>query len=234
MLFTDGPGEGRRRSSPSTRGPTATPPTLGLVANAQSRLDLRARLPDARSLRRTGNITEQLTEQRRQNFLTARADLNSAQAQLRQAQLDLEFTEIKAPITGRVSRKLVTEGGLINANETVLTNIVSLDPIYFYFDVDERSFLAYARLQNGGTRPSTGQQANEVMVATTDRTEPTLRGKLDFLDNRLDAQSGTIRARGVFENDNLCRAGCSADRFSARDLRGVLVPDDAFGAEGPA
>ena len=205
------------------------------VASAQSRVEFaQGDLERAESLRRTGNIAEQLLDQRRQNFLTARADLNSAQAQLRQAQLDLEFTEIKAPIAGRASRRLVTEGSLINANETVLTNIVSLDPIYFYFDVDERSFLAYARLQNGGTRPSTGQQANEVMVATTDQTEPTLKGRLDYLDNRLDAQSGTIRARGVFENDNLFLTPGLFGRIrvlGSERYKGVLVPDEAVGAD---
>ena len=205
------------------------------VASAQSRVEFaQGDLERAESLRRTGNIAEQLLDQRRQNFLTARADLNSAQAQLRQGQLDLEFTEIKAPITGRVSRKLVTQGSLVNANDTVLTNIVSLDPIYFYFDVDERSFLAYARLQAGGTRPSTGQQANEVSVATTDQTEPTLRGKLDFVDNRLDAQSGTIRARGVFENDNLFLTPGLFGRIrvlGSERYKGVLVPDEAVGAD---
>jgi RND family efflux transporter MFP subunit len=185
-------------------------------------------------LRRTGNIAEQLLDQRRQTFLTAQADLNSAQAQLRQGQLDLDFTEIKAPINGRVSRKLVTEGGLINANETVLTNIVSLDPIYFYFDVDERSFLAYARMQTSGGQTSTGPQANDVMVATTDQTEPTLKGKLDFLDNRLDAQSGTIRARGVFENDDLFLTPGLFGRIrvlGSERYKGVLVPDEAVGAD---
>ena len=205
------------------------------VASAQSRVEFaQGDLERAESLRRTGNIAEQLLDQRRQNFLTARADLNSAQAQLRQGQLDLEFTEIKAPITGRVSRKLVTQGSLVNANDTVLTNIVSLDPIYFYFDVDERSFLAYARLQTGGTRPSTGQQANEVSVATTDQTEPTLKGKLDYLDNRLDAQSGTIRARGVFENDNLFLTPGLFGRIrvlGSERYKGVLVPDEAVGAD---
>jgi RND family efflux transporter MFP subunit len=205
------------------------------VASAQSRVEFaQGDLERAESLRRTGNIAEQLLDQRRQTFLTAQADLNSAQAQLRQGQLDLDFTEIKAPINGRVSRKLVTEGGLINANETVLTNIVSLDPIYFYFDVDERSFLAYARMQTSGGQTSTGPQANDVMVATTDQTEPTLKGKLDFLDNRLDAQSGTIRARGVFENDDLFLTPGLFGRIrvlGSERYKGVLVPDEAVGAD---
>ena len=76
---------------------------------------------------------------------TATADVNRAQATLNRAELELQFTEIKAPIAGRLSRRLVSVGNLVNANDTVLTNIVSMDPINFYFDVDERSYLAYQR-----------------------------------------------------------------------------------------
>ena len=88
---------------------------------------------------------------------TARGDLLGAQAAARTARLDLGFTEIHAPMAGRIGRKLVSEGNLVTADQTLLTTIVSLDPIYFYFDVDERSFLAYQRtLHIGSVSDATG------------------------------------------------------------------------------
>ena len=82
---------------------------------------------------------------------TARGDLLGAQAAARTARLNLGFTEIHAPMAGRIGRKLISEGNLVTADQTLLTTIVSLDPIYFYFDVDERSFLAYQRTLQIGT-----------------------------------------------------------------------------------
>ena len=123
------------------------------VTSAQVRLEFaQSDLDRAEQLRRTGNIADQLFDQRRQAFLTGKAELDRAQAALRQAQLDVEFTEIKSPLSGRISRKLVSEGNLVNANQTILTNVLSLDPIQFYFDVDERSFLAFSRQAQGGTQ----------------------------------------------------------------------------------
>src|SRR5690606_31883288 len=119
------------------------------LVSAQARLNFaESDLDRAESLRRTGNISDQLLDQRRQNFLTAKAELDRAQAAMQEASLNYEFSEVKAPISGRISRRFVSVGNLVNANDTLLTTIVSLDPIYFYFDVDERSFLAYNRVFN--------------------------------------------------------------------------------------
>jgi multidrug efflux system membrane fusion protein len=206
------------------------------VASAQVRAEFASNdLERAESLRRTGNIAEQVLDQRRSNYLTARADLDRAQAGLRQARLDMEFTEIKAPLTGRVSRRQVSVGNLINANETVLTNVVSLDPIHFYFDVDERSFLAYARTMSGA-RASNGKPAPAVpvTVAVTGEANPSREGRLDFLDNRLDAASGTIRARAVFPNADLILTPGLFGRIQipgSQPYRGVLLPDEAVGAD---
>ncbi len=204
------------------------------VTSAQVRMDFaQTDLDRAEQLRRTGNITDQLLDQRRQSFLTARAELDRAQALVRQAQLDLEFTEIKAPLAGRISRKLVSEGNLINANETVLTNIVSMDPIHFYFDVDERSFLAYSRQHEGGTKPS-GATPNEVLLTLTDEREGRRTGRMDFVDNRLDTASGTMRARAVFPNKDLFLTPGLFGRVSIRGsdpYEGILVPDEAVGSD---
>jgi RND family efflux transporter MFP subunit len=94
-------------------------------------------LERAQTLSRSGNISEQVTDQRRQASLTAQADVDSAQAALNNAQLNYDFSEVKAPINGRISRRLVTEGNIVSADQTMLTTIVSLDPIYFSFTVDD-------------------------------------------------------------------------------------------------
>jgi RND family efflux transporter MFP subunit len=205
------------------------------VASARVRVDFASSdLERAESLRRSGNIAEQLLDQRRSTFLTARADLDHAEAAVRQARLDLEFTEIRAPIAGRISRKLLSVGNLVNANETVLTNIVSMDPIHFYFDVDERSFLAYSRHAGGGTNSSTEASPNEVQLALTGEREAKRTGHIDFRDNRLDRASGTIRARAIFPNPDLFLTPGLFGRVTIRGsdpYQGVLVPDEALASD---
>jgi RND family efflux transporter MFP subunit len=206
------------------------------VASAQVRMEFAFNdLERAEALRKSGNIAEQMLDQRRSNYLTARADLDRAQAGLRQARLDMEFTEIKSPLAGRVSRRLVSVGNLINANQTVLTNVVSLDPIHFYFDVDERSFLAYARTVSGArAADGTKEQAVPVTVALTGEAQPSRKGRLDFLDNRLDAASGTIRARAVFPNSDLFLTPGLFGRIripGSAPYRGVLLPDEAISSD---
>ncbi len=205
------------------------------VTSSQVRMEFaQSDLDRAEQLRRTGNITDQLHDQRRQAFLTAKAELDRAQAALRQAQLDLEFTEIKSPLSGKISRKLVSEGNLVNANETVLTNVLSLDPIQFYFDIDERSFLALSRQMQGGTKISTNGESNEVLLTLTDERLGQRKGQLDFVDNRLDAASGTMRARAIFENADLFLTPGLFGRVTigASDpYKGILIPDEAIGSD---
>ncbi|MBL8673254.1 MAG: efflux RND transporter periplasmic adaptor subunit [Rhodospirillales bacterium] len=201
---------------------------------AQTRFDL-SKLEQERAERlvRSGAGTEQAMDQRRQQFLAAQADLNGAKAALEQSRLNYEFTEIRAPISGRISRKLVTEGNLVAANATVLTTIVTADPIHFYFDIDERSFLAYQRLARGGAASGSGAGL-PVMVMLTDEREFTHRGALDFTDNRLDTATGTMRLRASLPNPELLLTpglfGRVAVPGSPR-YRGVLVPDEAILAD---
>jgi membrane fusion protein, multidrug efflux system len=206
------------------------------VNSAQARLEFaQNELERAESLRRTGNITEQLTEQRRQNFLTAQADLNGARSQLADARLNLEYTEIRSPISGRISRRLVTTGNLVAANTTVLTNIVSVDPIYFYFDVDERSYLAYARMMQQGIRSaSTGGRPDEVSITLTDANLPPLKGELNFVDNRLDEASGTMRVRARVPNPDGFLVPGLFGRIAITGsplYRAALVPDEAIATD---
>jgi multidrug efflux system membrane fusion protein len=202
--------------------------------SAQARLQFaQADLERAESLRRTGNIAEQLVDQRRQAFLSARADLDNAEAALRNAQLNYDFTEIRAPMAGKISRRLISEGNLVAANETLLTSIVSLDPIYFYFDVDERSFLAYTRAIQAD-RQAGRDVGYGAKVGASDEKEPSRTARLDFVDNRLDQATGTIRARAVVENkDGFLTPGLfgTIRVASSTPQRGVLVPDEALATD---
>jgi RND family efflux transporter MFP subunit len=205
------------------------------LASAKARVEFAATdLERAENLRRTGNIAEQVFDQRRQTLQTARADVDRSQATLNRARLDMEFTLIRAPVSGRISRKLVSEGNLIIANDTVLTNIVSLDPIHFYFDVDERSYLTYTQMALEGTRPSSRDTPNEVYVALSNEREPTHRGRMDFVDNRIDASTGTMRGRAIFDNKDLAFTPGLFGRvrlIGSGVYRGVLLPDEAIGAD---
>lgn len=205
------------------------------VVSSKARLSYaEADLERAESLRRTGNISDQLVDQRRQNYLTAKADLDGLNAAVRQAQLNYEFTEVRAPMAGRIGRKLVSEGNLVNANDTLLTTIVTLDPIYFYFDIDERSLLAYARRNDQANRSITPQAGPEVKIALTDEKEPSLTGRLDFLNNRVDQATGTLRARAMVPNVNTFLTPGLFGRIEvpgSPKYRGVLVPDEAVATD---
>lgn len=206
------------------------------VVSAQSRVAFaQSDFDRAQALGRTGNITEQVLEQRRQTLETTRADLLGAQAAVRTARLNLGFTEIRAPLAGRIGRKLISEGNLVSADQTLLTTIVSLDPIYFYFDVDERSFLAYQRnsisLNAGGANANGG---TDVLVGVTDEREPTRKARLNFAENRIDPASGTIRARALVPNaDGFLTPGLfgTIKVPGSRPYRGVLVPDEAVATD---
>jgi len=131
----------------------------------------------------------------------ARAAIQSGQAAVNRAILDLEFTKVTAPISGRISRTFITEGNLVNADATVLTTIVSLQPMYAYFDVDERSMLRYQQLARASNQTKARGRAPVSLTLANETIEPQ-QGVLDFVDNRVDPTTGTIRTRGVFHNTN--------------------------------
>jgi RND family efflux transporter MFP subunit len=129
-----------------------------------------------------------------------------AQAALDLAKLNLEFTEVKAPFDGRVSRQAIDPGNIVKADETVLTTIVALDPIYAYFDVDERTMLRVRRLILEGKVKSSSEATLPVLVGLADEVDEKGNplfphaGTINFVDNRVDVTSGTLRLRGVFSN----------------------------------
>ena len=160
----------------------------------------------------------------------AAADQLSAQAAVRTAALNLSFTRVTAPISGRVSDRRVSPGNLVTADATVLTNIVNLDPIRFAFTGSEALYLKYQRENAAGTRASSRQRANPVEIRLQD--EPTWRwkGHMDFVDNSLDSGSGTIRGRAVVANpDHFLTPGMFGHMrlLGSGSYSALLIPDRA-------
>jgi multidrug efflux system membrane fusion protein len=154
--------------------------------------------------------------------VSAAAGLDGIRAGLAQARLNLEFTNVRSPIAGRVSNARITAGNLVSSAD-LLTRIVSDDPIYTYFDVDEAAFLALAGEQAGG-------RGAVRMGLSTDAGYPHA-GKLDFVDNQVDPHTGTIRARAVFDNpDQRFRPGLFARvrMLTAREFEALLVDEKAL------
>jgi RND family efflux transporter MFP subunit len=142
-------------------------------------------------------------ENARARLREAEAAVAIARAVVQTAALNVEWTRVTAPITGRISRKYVTPGNLINGGPgqaTLLTTITSVDPIYCYVDTDEQSLLKYARLAREGKRVSARQAQIPCFMRLGDEAGFPHKGVVDFVDNRVDPATGTIRARGVFPN----------------------------------
>ena len=156
-------------------------------------------------------------------------------AELVGAKLDLEYTEIRAPLGGRIDEKLVSIGNLVKANDTLLTTIVSQDPIYFYFDIDERSYLAYARdARSKGETLQQGAGSLPVTVRLVDKREAPREGLLDFSQNVLDQGTGTMRVRAVMKNDDGVLQPGLFGRINvpgSLPYKGVLIPDEAIAAD---
>lgn len=190
-------------------------------------------LERAQVLSRGGNISEQVTDQRRQASQTAQADVDSATAALRNAQLNYDFTEVRSPIDGRISQRLVTEGNIVITDQTTLTSIVSLDPIYFGFTVDEKSFLKYQRSLGIGMGQTQRGKGAPILIALTGEEKPTRKGTLDFVDNRIDNQTGTILLRATVANpDGFIKPGLFGivSMPATKPFQGILLPDDAIAA----
>lgn len=190
------------------------------------------------ALVRERTITEQTFDQRTQAKRVAEASVQAQEAAVRQATLDLEFTELKAPVAGRIGDRRVSLGNLVtggtSGNTTLLATIVSVDPIRFEFTFDEASYLRYERLAKGG-REMTSRDAS-VVVALKLLDEPDFQhqGRMDFVDNVIDRSSGTIRGRAVFANpDGVFTPGMFARVRvpGSPSYTALLVPDQVIGTE---
>jgi RND family efflux transporter MFP subunit len=198
-------------------------------------------LARGQQLVRDRTIAEQTFEQRAQAKRNAEASVAAMEAAVRQAELDLQFTELRAPISGRIGDRRVSPGNLVaggtttgTANSTMLAMIVSTDPIRFEFTFDEASFLRYERLSKAGANAESWVASTPVLLRLIDETEFVHRGRMDFVDNVIDRASGTIRGRAVFDNSKgLFTPGMFArvQVAGSEPYEALLVPDTAIGTE---
>jgi membrane fusion protein, multidrug efflux system len=194
-------------------------------------------LTRAQQLVRERTISEQIYEQRMQAFRNSQASVAANEAMVRQAELDLEYTELKAPITGRIGDRRVTQGNLVTGgaggNTTMLATIVSIDPIRFEFTFDEASLLRYQRLAAGRNEVA-GLGGTSVRLKLLDETEFSHTARMDFVDNVIDRASGTIRGRAQLANpDSLLTPGMFArvQVPASAPYQALMVPDAAIGSE---
>jgi RND family efflux transporter MFP subunit len=148
-------------------------------------------------------ISEQEYQTRLATEQQAAADLVTAQGQVQTAALNLGFTRVISPLDGRISDRRVSAGNLVSQDTTILTNITDLDPIWFIFDGAESLYLKYERQNARGERPQSRVFANPVEIRLQDQADYSVRGKMDFVDNQLDPNSGTIRGRAIVGNKGL-------------------------------
>ena len=201
---------------------------------AQSRAQLaRAKAAQANadaSLRRGQSLSQNhLISQSDQELLSAQAlqaaaDVAAAEANVQASQLNLEFTRVAAPLDGQISRHRLAAGNLVEAGATVLTTIVTLDPIRFVFDAPEAALLKYKREQG------INALGNDVDIRLQDETDFRWKGHIEFIDNALDAGSGTIRARALVENPTgFLTPGMFGHmrRFESKPVKAMLIPDES-------
>ena len=202
---------------------------------AMQRAEADAKLADATArrvekLRKTGSISVDQYDQRQTELQGAQAGVIEARAALQQAELNLEFTEIRAAVSGRVSRARITPGNVVTTGNsgTLLTTLVSDDPLYFYFTLSEADAL---KLQRSGILRGADADRS-VQLKLSDEAAFTHQGKLDFVDNRVDAASGTVELRAIFQNpDKLLLPGQFGRVRIALSAthESLLVPEVALG-----
>jgi multidrug efflux system membrane fusion protein len=181
-------------------------------------------------LRTSNAISAELADSRTSAAQEARAAVGAIQAQLDLAKLNLSFTRVTAPISGRVSRAEITAGNLVTADVTALTSVVSTDKVYAYFDADERVFLKYSQLARQGQR---GQSTPVYLGLSNEDGNPHL-GQMNFLDNQVNPKTGTIRGRAVFDNS---KGEYTPGLYARLKLVGsgtysaVLITDEAVGTD---
>ncbi|HEX5662334.1 efflux RND transporter periplasmic adaptor subunit [Lysobacter sp. M15] len=181
----------------------------------------------AQSLVEAKAISREEFETRRSATAQGNAAVRAAEAAVAAARLDLQFTEVRAPIDGRAGRAAVTEGNLAQADATLLTTLVSQDPVFVYFETDEQTYLRYQDLARKGERNGS---RNPVRVGLANETGYPHAGTLDFVDNQVDPATGTIRARAVLRNpDRAFTPGLFArvELEGSGEFRALMVDEKA-------
>jgi len=187
---------------------------------------------------RERTITEQTFDQRTQAKRVAEAAVAAQEAAVRQASLDLEFTELRAPVDGRIGDRRISPGNLVtggaSGSTSLLATIVSIDPIRFEFTFDEASYLRYERLSKNGRDMTSREGSVVVELRLIDEADFRNQGRMDFVDNVIDRSSGTIRGRAVFSNpDGVFTPGMFGRVRvpGSPSYAALLVPDAAIGTE---
>lgn len=207
------------------------------LESAKARVELaNSELQRAEELVDRGNVSRSTYDQRLQEKRVAEAAVETAEAALRRAELDLNFTVVRAPITGRVSDRRVDVGNLVTGdpNATLLTTIVALDPIYFTFDVSESDFLGYQRAVKEGALPGARENSTEVQLRLPDEPDTETwprKGKMNFIDNRIDENAGTIRARAELSNEDQFILPGQFGRLrlpGSPEYEAILIPDSSI------
>ncbi|WP_431100760.1 efflux RND transporter periplasmic adaptor subunit [Roseateles noduli] len=203
------------------------------AAAARTAADLsKSDLGRAEKLVAIQGVSQQEIDQLKAAVRNNEANIRAAEAAVTQARLNVEFTQVRAPVTGRSSRANVTPGNLVNIGEPVLTTVVSSDKVYAYFDASEATFLKYAAAARAGGAKR--EQANRIRLGLANEQGYPHEGRMDFVDNRLNPATATIRGRAVFDNkDGLFTPGL----FARVRLEGsgsytaTLIPDRAIGTD---
>lgn len=205
------------------------------LSQAEAQVGLaQAQLNRSAELRKRDFEPASTFDQRLSDLKVATAAVEAAKAAIRTAELNVEFTRITAPITGRISRHQVSIGNLISGGDggaaTLLTTIVSLDPIYFNFDMSEADYLAYQRASAKGLMRSTRDNSVAVSLHLTDEKGWPHEGRMNFVENQVDRLSGTIRVRALFPNANLLFTPGQFGRIripGSEPYQALLIPDAA-------
>ncbi|MFJ5297978.1 multidrug efflux RND transporter periplasmic adaptor subunit MexE [Pseudomonas sp. NPDC088368] len=181
-------------------------------------------------LRTNNAISAELADSRTTTAQESKAAVAAIQAQLDLAKLNLSFTRVTAPITGRVSRAEITSGNIVTADQSILTSVVSTDKVYAYFDADERVFLKYNQLARDGKRGAT----SPVYMGLSNEAENPHQGQMNFVDNQVNPRTGTIRGRAVFDNS---KGEYTPGLYARLKLVGsgtytaMLIKDEAVGTD---
>jgi RND family efflux transporter MFP subunit len=201
---------------------------VSVLANADIELARAKKLLGARVIAEQEYETRLATEQQ------AAGDLSSARGAVRTAALNLEFTRVIAPLDGRASDRRVAPGNLVTQDSTILTNITDLDPIYFTFNGAESFYLKYERQALQGVRQQSRSFANPVQIRLQDQADYAIKGHMNFVDNVLDPNSGTIRGRAIVANPGyLLTPGMFGHLrlLGSGTYDGLLIPDEAIVAQ---
>lgn len=200
------------------------------VRSVETRLDnARTELERARSLMDLQAVSQEEFDALNATVLAAESDVEAARASLRSAELDLEYTRITAPVAGRASFRRVDVGNTVKADDTLLTTLVSVDPIHFVFQSSEANYLRYRRANPEGLAGA------PVRIRLQDENEAGREGELEFFDNSISSGSGTIQGRALVSNpDGFLVPGMfgSLQLQATESYEGILLPDTAIGTRG--